>query len=178
LVNMQKETSTSQPSNRYCTEFILKGSQISENHLKKDLSQKGDSIVVIGDSRLARVHIHTGQPQKVLEYAFSLGQVSSIKVDDMLTQHTSRFVNHKGAKTSSVVAIVPGDGFKEIFYNAGAELVVDGGATENPSTMDIVSAIEAVESSNVVILPNHKNIYPAALKAAEIATKQVTVLKT
>jgi len=178
LVDMQKETSTSQPSNRYCTEFILKGSQISEDHLKKDLSQKGDSIVVIGDSRLARVHIHTGQPQKVLEYAFSLGQVSSIKVDDMLTQHTSRFVNHKGAKTSSVVAIVPGDGFKEIFYNAGAELVVDGGATENPSTMDIVSAIEAVESSNVVILPNHKNIYPAALKAAEIATKQVTVLKT
>ena len=178
LANMPDEASTRQLSNRYCTEFILKGSQISEDLLKKDLSLKGDSIVVVGDSRLARVHIHTGQPQKVLEYASSLGQVSSIKVDDMLTQHTSRLVNHKSTKTSSVVAIVPGDGFKEIFYNAGAELVVDGGPTENPSTMDIVSAIETVESSNVVILPNHKNIYPAALKAAEITTKQVAVLKT
>lgn len=163
---------------RYCTEFVLKGSQISEDALKKDLSEKGDSIVVVGDSRLARVHIHTGHPQEVLEYASALGQVSSIKVDDMLVQHTSRLVSRTGTKESSVVAIAAGDGFKEIFYNAGAELVVDGGPTLNPSTMDIVSAIETVESSNVIILPNHKNIYPAAIQAAEMTTKTAMVLKT
>ena len=163
---------------RHCTEFILKGSQISEDTLKTDLSRMGDSIVVVGDSRLARVHIHTNQPQEVLHYASGLGQVSSIKVDDMLVQHTSRFVNSNSTKANSVIAIVLGDGFKEIFYNAGAELVVDGGPTQNPSTLDIVAAIEAVESSNVIILPNHKNIYPAAIQAAEMTPRKVTVLKT
>ncbi|MBP1746865.1 MAG: putative phosphatase, partial [Deltaproteobacteria bacterium] len=178
LACMSGEESGHQLSYRYCTEFVLKGSQISEDALKKDLSLKGDSIVVVGDSRLARVHIHTGQPQEVLQYASALGQVSSIKVDDMLVQHTSRLVGQKSTKASSVVAIVLGDGFKEIFYNAGAELVVDGGPTQNPSTMDIVSAIETVESLNVIILPNHKNIYPSAIQAVEMTTKQATVLKT
>jgi len=93
LANISGEASGHRLSYRYCTEFILKGSQISEDALKKDLSQKGDSIVVVGDSRLARVHIHTGQPQEVLQYASALGQVSSIKVDDMLVQHTSHFTD-------------------------------------------------------------------------------------
>ena len=178
LNNISGEVSGHQWNYRYCTEFVIKGSHISEDALKKDLSLKGDSIVVVGDSRLARVHIHTNQPQEVLHYASVLGQVSSIKVDDMLVQHTSRLVSSNSTKASSVVAIVLGDGFKEIFYNAGAELVVDGGPTQNPSTLDIVSAIETVESSNVIILPNHKNIYPAAIQAAEMMTKKVTVLKT
>ena len=178
LNDMSGEDSSHQWNYRYCTEFILKGSQISQDAMKTDLSLKGDSIVVVGDSRLARVHIHTNQPQEVLHYASVLGQVSSIKVDDMLVQHTSRLVSSKSTKASSVVAIVLGDGFKEIFYNAGAELVVDGGPTQNPSTLDIVSAVETVESSNVIILPNHKNIYPASIQAAEMTTKKVTVLKT
>jgi len=148
--------------------------------MKGNLVQMGDSIVLVGDTRLARVHIHTGQPDEVLRYASSLGQVSSIKVDDMLVQHTSRFANPKSTKTTStsVVAIVLGDGLKEIFYNAGSELVVDGGPTQNPSTSDIVSAIETVTSSNVIILPNHKNVYPVAIQAAGMTPKEVTVLKT
>jgi DAK2 domain fusion protein YloV len=178
MIDTSSEPSGHQWKFRYCTEFVLKGGQISEDSLKKDLSLKGDSIVVVGDSRLARVHIHTGQPQEVLHYASALGQVSSIKVDDMLVQHTARFVSPGSTKANSVVAIVLGDGFKEIFYNAGAELVVDGGPTQNPSTLDIVTAIETVESSNVIILPNHKNIYPAAIQAAEMTTKNATVLKT
>ncbi len=163
---------------RYCTEFILKGSQISGDAMKENLIRMGDSIILVGDTRLARVHIHTGQPDEVLRYASSLGQVSSIKVDDMLVQHTARFVNQKSKKATSVVAIVLGDGFKEIFYNAGSELVIDGGPTQNPSTSDIVSAVEAVASSNVVILPNHKNVYPAAVQAAGMTSKEVRVLRT
>lgn len=163
---------------RYCTEFILKGSRIPEDAMKENLGRMGDSIVLVGDTRLARVHIHTGQPDEVLRYASSLGQVSSIKVDDMLVQHTSHFTDPKDTKTTSVVAVVLGDGFKEIFYNAGSELVVDGGPTRNPSTSDIVSAIETVTSPNVIILPNHKNVYPAAIQAAGMTPKEVTVLKT
>ena len=134
--------------------------------------------MVVGDSRLARVHIHTGKPEEVLRYGATLGQVSSIKVDDMLVQHTQRFEDSNLAKATSVIAIVLGDGLKELFYNAGAELVVDGGPTENPSTLDIVEAIETVTSSSVIILPNDKNVYPAALQAAERTSKKVTVLKT
>ena len=163
---------------RYCTEFILKGSRISENSIKDVLIPMGDSIVVVGDSRLARVHIHTSKPEEVLRYASTLGQVSSIKVDDMLVQHTARFGNSNLTKAASVIAIVLGDGLKELFYNAGAELVVDGGPTQNPSTSDIKEAIETVTSSNVIILPNDKNVYPAAIQASETTSKKVTVLKT
>jgi DAK2 domain fusion protein YloV len=163
---------------RFCTEFILKGSKISEDSMKAALSAMGDSIVVVGDSRLARVHIHTGEPEDVLHYASGLGQVSSIKVDDMLVQHTSHLDSAGRSKATSVIAIALGDGFKELFYNAGAELVVDGGPTENPSTADVISAIETVVSSNVILLPNHNNVYPAAVQAADKSAKSVTVLKT
>jgi hypothetical protein len=129
---------------RYCTEFILKGSQISEDAIRVALANMGESVVVVGDTRLARVHIHTGRPEEVLRYASTAGKVSSIKVDDMLVQHTARFDKGDAAKTTSVIAIVLGNGLKELFYNAGTELVVDGGPTLNPSTADIVTAIEGV----------------------------------
>lgn len=163
---------------RFCTEFILKGNNISEESMKSTLASMGDSIVVVGDSRLARVHIHTGEPEGVLRYASSLGQVSSIKVDDMLVQHTSRLSNTGSEKLTSVIAVVLGDGFKELFYNGGAELVIDGGPTQNPSTSDILSAIESVSSSNVILLPNNKNVYPAAVQAAERSSRNVSVMKT
>ncbi len=163
---------------RYCTEFILKGSQISEDAIKNALDSMGDSLVVVGDTRLARVHIHTGQPEDVLKYASSLGQVSSIKVDDMLVQHTARFPDVNDAKRTSVIAVVLGDGLKELFYNAGTELVVDGGPTQNPRTSDLVEAIQAVASRYVIILPNHKNIYPVAVQAAGMTHKKVAVLET
>lgn len=163
---------------RYCTEFILKGSRISEDSIREDLSPRGDSIVVVGDTRLARIHIHTSDPDDVLRYASSLGQVSSIKVDDMLVQHTARFEGSTAKKGTSVVAVVLGDGLKELFYSAGAELVIDGGPTQNPSTADMVAAIETVGAPDVVVLPNHKNIYPVAVQAAELTPKNVTVLAT
>jgi DAK2 domain fusion protein YloV len=163
---------------RYCTEFILKGSHISEDAIKNTLDSMGDSLVVVGDTHLARVHIHTGQPEDVLQYASTLGQVSSIKVDDMLVQHTARFQDSNTEKRTSVIAVVLGDGLKELFYNAGAELVVDGGPTQNPNTADLVTAIETVASSDVIILSNHKNIYPVAAQAAEMTPKNVTVLRT
>jgi uncharacterized protein len=174
----RKDAPSHQWNYRFCTEFILKGNRISEESMKSALSLMGDSIVVVGDSRLARVHIHTGDAEEVLRYAGTLGQVSSIKVDDMLVQHTSRFDDSDNKKSTSVIAIVLGDGFKELFYNAGAEIAIDGGPTQNPSTSDIISAIETVGSSNVIILPNHKNVYPAAVQAAEKSARNVTVIRT
>jgi DAK2 domain fusion protein YloV len=165
-------------NSRYCTEFVLKGSRISEDAIKAVLADMGDSVVVVGDTRLARVHVHTGRPEEVLHYASTLGRVSSIKVDDMLVQHTARFGSAEASKATSVIAVALGDGFKELFYNGGAELVVDGGPTFNPSTADMAAAIEEVASPNVIILPNNKNIYPAAVQAGERSPKRVFVLKT
>jgi DAK2 domain fusion protein YloV len=178
LAGMSVEVGDHHWNFRYCTEFILKGNQISEDAIKNTLASMGDSLVVVGDTRLARVHIHTGQPEDVLKYASTLGQVSSIKVDDMLVQHTARFQDSNAVNRTSIIAVVLGDGLKELFYNAGAELVVDGGPTQNPSTADLVTAIETVVSSDVIILPNHKNIYPVAAQAAEMTPKNVTVLRT
>ncbi len=163
---------------RYCTEFILKGSRISEDDIRNTLASMGDSLVVVGDTHLARVHIHTGTPEDILKYASGLGQVSSIKVDDMLIQHTARFQESNNAKHTSVISVALGDGLKELFYNAGAEMVVDGGPTQNPSTSDLIAAVEMVASQDVVILPNHKNIYPVAIQAAQMTPKRVTVLRT
>ena len=163
---------------RYCTEFILEGSLISPDDTKAFLAPLGDSVVVAGDTRLARVHIHTGLPEEVLRCAATIGQVSSIKVDDMLVQHTSRMENAQSAKAMSVVAVALGDGLKTLFHEAGAEVVVEGGPTLNPSTADIAAAIEKVSASRVILLPNSKNIYPAAQQAGERSSKNVTVLKT
>jgi uncharacterized protein len=163
---------------RYCTEFIVKGAQISEEAIKDALVSMGDSIVVVGDSHAARIHIHTGQPEEVLRHAADFGTVSSIKVDDMLVQHTRRLAAEDSSKSTSVIAITLGDGFRELFYNTGAELVVDGGPTHNPSTSDIIAAIEAATSGAVIVLPNNKNVYPAAVQAADRTPKKVTVIKT
>lgn len=163
---------------RFCTEFIVKGAQISEDTIKEALANMGDSVVVVGDSRAARIHIHTGNPEAVLRHASSFGHVSSIKVDDMLVQHTRRLAAEGKSKSTSVISIVLGDGFKELFYNTGAELVVDGGPTRNPSTSDIIAAIETTVSDAVIILANNKNVYPAAIQAAERTPKKVKVLKT
>lgn len=163
---------------RYCTEFIVKGSHISEESIKATLATMGDSLVVVGDSHAARIHIHTGQPEEVLRLSSAFGHVSSIKVDDMLVQHTRRLAEENRSKSTSVIAIVLGDGLKELFYNTGAELVVEGGPTHNPSTSDIIAAIETASSDGVIILPNNKNVYPAAIQAAERTPKKVTVLKT
>jgi DAK2 domain fusion protein YloV len=163
---------------RYCTEFMVKGAQISEETIKNSLANMGDSIVVVGDSRAARIHIHTGQPEEVLRHASRFGHVSSIKVNDMLIQHTRRLAADSSSKSTSVIAIALGDGFKELFYNTGAELVVDGGPTQNPSTSDIIVAIETANSDAVIILPNNKNVYPAAIQAAERTPKKVAVLRT
>ena len=112
LVESTGEVVDHQWNYRFCTEFMLKGKRISEDSMKMALSEMGDSIVVVGDSRLARVHIHTGEPEEVLRYAGTLGHVSSIKVDDMLVQHTSRLEVSGTAKTTSVIAVALGDGLK------------------------------------------------------------------
>jgi len=157
---------------RYCTEFILQGA--SPDAVKANLASLGDSVVVAGDTHLARVHIHTGQPEEVLHYASTMGKLSSIKVDDMLVQHTSRMSST--AKTS-VIAVALGEGLKGLFYNAGADFVIEGGPTLNPSTADIAGAIENAGASRVIVLPNSKDIYPAAFQAGERSPKNVAVLK-
>jgi len=161
-------------TNRYCTEFILEGDGFSLPEMKKSLTQFGDSLLVVGDDKLLRVHIHTSDSQQLLHYVASFGKLSQIKVDDMKEEHEDMFLS--SPKSSSILSVALGDGLKEIFLSMGADGVIEGGQSMNPSMGEILQAIEQVPSSSVILLPNNGNIIPAANQAAKVSQKEVAVI--
>jgi DAK2 domain fusion protein YloV len=170
----------------YCTEFFIKG--IYEHILERDidafrqeLSKLGDSLLVVGDLDLVKVHVHTNDPGIVLQTALTIGELSQIKIDNMREQHRHLIVEdekQKERKSMSVVSVVSGDGLKEIFKDSLIDEFVEGGQTMNPSTQDILSVIDGAPSENVIVLPNNKNIILAAQQAAELSEKNVVVVPT
>lgn len=172
----------------YCTEFFIIKKDAHEdtvNALKTYLSNIGDSIVVIADEEIIKVHVHTDHPGKAIEKALTIGALSGIKIDNMRIQHTNiidfakkeeKEVPHKD---TCFVSISMGSGFSEIFTKLGVDKIIEGGQTMNPSTEDILNAIEKLNCTNVVILPNNKNIILAAEQAAKLTTdKKVFVIPT
>lgn len=170
----------------YCTEFFIKS--LYEHILERDIdafrqeiSKLGDSVLVVGDLGLVKVHVHTNDPGIVLQTALTIGELSQIKIDNMREQHRHLIVDdekQKGQKAMSVVSVVSGEGLKEIFKDSLIEEFVEGGQTMNPSTQDILSAISKAPSHNVIVLPNNKNIVLAAQQAAEMSKKNVVVVPT
>jgi len=167
----------------YCTEFIIDIENESETHeddLKNFLQHIGDSIVVVVDDGLIKIHVHTNNPGKALEKAVAIGSLSSIKIENMKEQHTNNLdflgtaqeepqnnFTEEEKEIGFVVTSV-GDGLKELFKGLGADVVIEGGQTMNPSTEDILNAIAKVNAKNVVVLPNNKNIILAANQAKEL----------
>jgi len=175
----------------YCTEFLVElnkepkpgQSQNAESVLQSYLPTIGDSVVVIEDEGLVKVHVHTNNPGKALEKALQFGGLLNIKIDNMKAQHTGLLdfsASSSGPpKPLGVVAVVAGAGLKELFTGLGADVVIDGGQSMNPSTEDIAKAISQVNAEQVIVLPNNKNIILTAQQAAELATdKIVHVLPT
>ncbi len=169
----------------YCTEFFIKAkntTEKTENALKDFLEKIGDSIVVVSDEEIIKIHVHTNNPGKALERAITVGEVTNIKIENMKEQHStlinfSNTVENKqeapAEKTPvGFVSISTGDGLSQIFKKLGVNEIISGGQTMNPSTEDILNAIEKVNSDNVFILPNNKNIILAAEQAALLATSQ------
>lgn len=175
----------------YCTEFFIKGKNVNLEKYRDEVSKLGDSLVVVGDEDIIKVHIHTNNPGKVLEMALVQGELSKIKIDNMREQHRELLFKEEEYKKSEkleetakpmerygAVAVAMGDGISEIFTDLGASEIIEGGQTMNPSTEDILRSIDKVNAETVFIFPNNSNIILAANQAKSLAKKNVVVVPT
>ncbi|NQD65884.1 DAK2 domain-containing protein [Bacillus haikouensis] len=176
----------------YCTEFMVKFEDdkhaFNEEDFRNDLSEFGDSLLVISDDELAKVHIHSEEPGNVLSYGHKYGSLINIKIENMRQQHSSIVGDSRQVKAQAppvkkevdfaIVTVAMGEGISELFKSIGATAVIEGGQTMNPSTEDIVKAVEEVNAKKVIIMPNNKNIIMAAEQAAEVLSAEVAVVPT
>ncbi|MBB6452965.1 hypothetical protein HNQ94_001411 [Salirhabdus euzebyi] len=176
----------------YCTEFMVKFEEdkLAENAFNEDdfrnaLSNHGDSLLVVSDEEIVKVHIHAEYPGEVLTYGQQYGSLINLKIENMREQHTS-IVGDKQEKKSApkeksefgIVTVAMGDGIKKLFESLGATVVIEGGQTMNPSTQDIAEAINKANAKKVLVMPNNKNILMAAEQAVELAECEVAVIPT
>ncbi len=168
----------------YCTEFFIEtinNTEETENSLKEFLTKNGDSIVVVSDDNIIKVHVHTEHPGLILEQAMKIGSLNSIKIENMRVQHTNLITeaNTDNGQIDDIgfIAVAAGDGIKDYFEKLGVNYVISGGQTMNPSIDDILNAAENVNAKEIIVLPNNSNIILAAKQAAEI-NKNLHVLPT
>lgn len=176
----------------YCTEFIAARKDQARNvgRLRALLGEIGDSLVVVEDDDIVKVHVHTDQPNKVLEEGLKFGPLITVKIENMREQHTAKVIEGTAdapkervivppEKKFGFVAVAAGDGLKNVFTDLGVDVVVQGGQTMNPSTDDIVRAVDAVPAEIVFVLPNNKNIIMAAEQAVHLSEeKKIVVVPT
>jgi uncharacterized protein len=164
----------------YCTEFLIQGQGIDPEKIKERFKKKGESLIVVGDKSNVRVHIHTLDPGNILHYAKDLGTLHQVSIRNMDEQHQDYLEMQKQrmpAADVAIIAVAPGDGVQEVFNSLGA-FVVPGGPTMNPSTKEILLAVETVVSDKVIILPNDKNIILTASQVHSLTKKSVKVVPT
>ncbi|MFA5014485.1 MAG: DAK2 domain-containing protein [Actinomycetota bacterium] len=161
----------------YCTEFILKGSGINIERLRERIESFGDSALVVGNENLVKIHVHTNHPHKVLRRALHEGTLHGIQINNMEDQRTEaagkeETTSEKPEERRTLIAIVNGEGLEGVFKSIGVDIIVSGGQSMNPSTYDIVKAINSTEASEVIIFPNNKNIILTANQAKKIVRKK------
>ncbi len=165
----------------YCTEFLLKGEGLNPDKIRKRLRKKGESLIVVGDKSTIRVHIHTLEPGEVIKYATPLGTMHQVNIRNIDEQYED-FIEMRKERTPAtdvaIVAVVVGDGLTEVFNSLGIAAIVPGGQTMNPSTKDLLQAVEAVASDKVILLPNNRNVIPAAKQVQSLTDKRVEVVPT
>lgn len=174
----------------YCTEIMVALGQgptyvkeFNYEEFQGYLSGLGDSLLVVNDDEIVKVHVHTEDPGLVMQEGLKYGALVKVKVDNMRGQHEAQLEKEatpvkQEAKEYGLIAVVAGAGLADIFKSQGVDYIISGGQTMNPSTEDIVKAIEAVNAKNVIILPNNKNIFMAAQSAAEVAEVKAAVVET
>jgi len=163
----------------YCTEMMIKGADLDTEKVRARLLKKGESLIVVGDGTTVRVHIHTLDPGSIVHYATTLGTVHQVSVRNMDEQKRD-FVASQKEKTMTAeiatVAVVAGEGLAEVFSSLGVSAIIPGGQTMNPSTKDILDAVEKSPSQNVIILPNNKNIILTAQQVKPLTKKTVEII--
>ena len=173
----------------YCTEFLVQGEGLSIDALKEALLPLGDSLIVVGDDRLIKVHLHTNRPGQAFEIACDAGELLSVSVVNMKEQNRQHVKGREqdsrdpgapltGRAKVALVAVVAGEGFEEILKDQGVTMIVPGGQSMNPSAGELVDAIEASGAEHVILLPNNKNILLTAEQASLLTQTPVTIVPT
>ena len=173
----------------YCTEFIISRENKNDpEKLRQFLSSLGDSLVLVDDDEIIKVHVHTNDPGKALHEAIEYGSFVTVKIENMRLQHTEKVMNEqeKAAaeepkiaepeKACGVVSVCAGEGLAEVFRNLGVDGIISGGQTMNPSTQDILEIVNKVPAETVYVLPNNKNIIMAAEQVDALTPKHVVVI--
>lgn len=185
-VNVEQNISTEDIKFQYCTEFILESDKVDDLTIREKFLKYGDSLAVVGDEGVIKVHVHTNDPGLAIQEALSYGQLLTIKIENMKLQHENKVLN-ESAQTEEVpveekeygfIATSMGDGLAQIFRDFGVDYIIEGGQTMNPSTEDFVKAIENLNAKNIIILPNNSNIIMAANQAKELSDKNIIVIPT
>ena len=170
----------------YCTEFLIEGENLDVEKIRSQIEAMGNSVLVVGEPELVKVHVHTDEPTKVIALAGGFGKLQRLSVGDMSTQHRRILEQESGDATArplrdngvGIVAVVAGPGLVEIFKALGADAIVEGGQTLNPSTQDMLRAVDGVPYDTVVLLPNNANVILAAKQVAGLTAKQVRLVET
>ena len=167
----------------YCTQFVVEADGLDVDDLRVVMNDIAGSTVVIGDGSRAMIHGHAEDPGRLISVGIGIGALSKVKIENMDTQHADfasdrRVEEPVTAGGVAVVAVAWGDGIEDVFRSEGATHLVTGGNTMNPSVRDLMDAIDRTAADTVYVLPNNKNIVPAARQAAEQSTKSVHVVQT
>lgn len=168
----------------YCTEFILESNSISDTEIRDIMLKYGDSLAVVGDEGIIKVHVHTNDPGIVLQDALKYGQLVTIKIENMKLQHENTLVDNINEiaqpeeKEYGFIATSMGEGLAKIFKDFGVDYIIEGGQTMNPSTEDFMKAIDSINAKNIFIFPNNSNIIMAANQAKELSEKNIIVIPT
>jgi len=175
----------------YCTEFLIEGEDLDVEGIRDEIESLGNSVLVVGDAELVKVHVHTDDPSRVITLAARYGRLDRLNVGDMSIQH--RRIRDEGAAPEApepaepaelrsngvgLVAVVAGPGLVEIFRGLGVDEIVEGGQTMNPSTQDMLLAVERLPYQHVLLLPNNKNVVLAASQVGDLTGKSLEVLPT
>lgn len=184
----------------YCTQLLIDLKEDKEiDEIRSDLESYGDSLLVVGTENIAKIHIHTNHPGVILEYGLKLGPINNIEIDNMKLQSEEKIrreeerqkqefmeeseesiddLKNKDIKRKGVIAVGQGEGIKSILRDLGVDIIIDGGQSMNPSTNDFLEAINSINSKEILLLPNNKNVISAARQAASLSDKLVEVIPT
>jgi uncharacterized protein len=170
----------------YCTSFLLTGASLDQASLEETLGRLGDSLLVVGDQHQLKVHVHTDEPGTIIGIASALGVLTEVEIDNMKEQTEARRRRLAEAEArpavdaglTQVVAVVAGDGNKALFRNLGVDLIVEGGQSMNPSTEDLMRAVEKATAPSVIILPNNGNVIMTADQTVGLTDRDVIVVPT
>ena len=176
----------------YCTEIMValkKGptyvKEFDYDEFRNYLNELGDSLLVVNDDEIVKVHVHTEDPGLVMQEGLKYGSLVKVKVDNMRNQHEAQVEKEEREnsqpteeKEYAIIAVVAGEGLSDIFKAQGVDYIISGGQTMNPSTEDFIKAVEYVNARHIIILPNNKNIFMAAQSAAEVIEQSAAVIET